>query len=97
MFAKMKGWQPKRKDFTSLLTSLFSITRQRVSPSAILGEKGSTHDSKMPTVIALFEARMWKGVRPLAFRIVRAFGHFLMKSSSPASYTGVEVGIGVRG
>ena len=100
----MKGWQAKRKDFTSLLTSLFSITWQRaflsITTFAILGEKGSTHDSKMPTVIALFEARMWKGVRPLVFRIVSASGHFRMKTSSIAGVaadTGVEVGIGVKG
>jgi hypothetical protein len=50
----------------------------------------------MATVIALFKARMWKGVRPLLFRIVSAPGHFVMKSSSPAVETGVEVRIGAR-
>jgi hypothetical protein len=50
----------------------------------------------MATVIALFEARMWKGVRPLLFHIERASGHFLMKSSRPAAETGAEVRIGVR-
>ena len=44
----------------------------------------------------MFEERMWKGARSLVFRMFSAFGHFLMKSSSPASDTGVRVRIGVR-